>query len=146
MNELPLLVANTSPRTEVEVKLIRNGREQVVQLKIDELKEEQQQAAVGGDMSEGKLGLAVQELTPDLSRPLGLSNGQGVLVADVEEGTPAHKAGVQRGDVILEVNQQKVANVQDYRAALGRMGEANSLLFLIRRGDNTVYMALQAGE
>jgi serine protease Do len=145
VNELPLLVANTPPRTEVDVKLIRNGQEQVVQLKVDELKEEQQQAAVGGDMSEGKLGLAVQELTPDLSRRLGLSNGQGVFVADVEEGTPAHKAGIQRGDVILEVNQEKVANVQDYRAAIGRMGDANSLLFLVRRGDNTVYMALQPG-
>jgi serine protease Do len=118
----------------------------VVRLKVDELKEEQQQAAAGGDMSEGKLGLAVQELTPDLSRRLGLSNGQGVLVADVEEGTPAHEAGVQRGDVILEVNQQKVTNMQDYRAAIGRKGDANSLLFLVRRGDNTVYMALRPGD
>ena len=145
VNELPLLVANTPPRTEVDVKLIRKGREQVVRLKVDELKEEQQQAAAGGDTSEGKLGLAVQEMTPDLSRRLGLSNAQGVLVAGVEEGTPAHEAGVQRGDVILEVNQQKVTNVQDYQAAMGSKGDANSMLLLIRRGDNTVYMALRPG-
>jgi serine protease Do len=146
VNELPLLVANTPPQTEVEVKLIRHAQEQAVQLKVDELKEEQQQAATGGDISEGKPGLAVQELPPDLSRKLGLPNGQGVLVANVEEGTPAHEAGIQRGDVILEVNQQQVTNVQDYQAALGRKGDANTMLLLIRRGENTVYMALRSGD
>jgi serine protease Do len=146
MNQLPRLVADTAPQSEVEVKLIRKGQAQVVQLKVDELKEEQQQAAVAGDVSEGKLGLAVQELTPDISRNLGLPDAQGVMVADVEEGTPAHQVGLQRGDIILEVNQQKVMNLHDYRSALGRAREAQSVLFLIRRGDNTVYMALRPEE
>jgi serine protease Do len=143
MNELPRLVAATAPGSQADVTLMRNGQEKVVQLKVGEMPGEQQKAAIEGGVPEGKLGLAVQELTPDIARSLGLTNAQGVVVTDVTEGSPADEVGIRRGDVILEVNQQKVANVQEYRSALERVGEAKSVLFLIRRGDNTVYMALR---
>jgi serine protease Do len=146
MNELPRVVASTPPGTEVDVTLVRNGQEKMVHLKVGEMQAEQQQAAVGGGTTEGKLGLAVQELTPDIARSLGLSNAQGVVVTDVADGSPADEVGIQRGDVILEVNQQRVTNLQDYQAALGRVGDTKSVLFLIRRGDNTVYRALRPEE
>jgi serine protease Do len=144
--ELPHVVAMTPPGTEVDLKLIRNGQERMVQVTVDEMPEEQRQAAVGGDTPEGKLGLAVQELTPEIARSLGLPSVQGVIVSHVVEGSPADEVGVRRGDVILEVNQQKVTSLQDYQAALGRVEDAESVLFLIRRGDSVMYVALQSDE
>ena len=137
MHELPRIVANMPPGNVAEVRLLRSGKEQMVQVKVGEMVEEQRQAVVDGSTPWGG-GLEVQDLTPEVARSLGLSDTQGVIVTDVEEGSPADQVGMRRGDVILEVNQQKITNLQDYRATLGRTGETKSLLFLVRRGDNTV--------
>ncbi|HXH14289.1 MAG TPA: Do family serine endopeptidase [Alphaproteobacteria bacterium] len=78
MHELPRVVATTPPGTEVEVRLLRKGQEQTVQVKIGEMPQQPQQAAVEGGTPEGELGLAVQELTPEIARSLGLPSAQGV--------------------------------------------------------------------
>jgi len=134
MHELPRIVAMTPRGTAVDVRLLRKGREQTVQVKVGERPQQPQQAAVEGGTTEGELGLAVQELTPDIARSLGLPSAQGVVVTGVEEGSPTDEVGIRRGDVILEVNQQKIANLQDYREALGRVGEEEPVLLLMRRG------------
>jgi serine protease Do len=145
MHELPRLVANTPPGSEAGVRLVRKAQERMVQVNVGDMPGESPQVSQG-DAPGAELGLAVQELTPEIARDLGLRNVQGVVVTDVEEGSPADGVGMGRGDVILEVNQQKVTNLQDFRAALGGTTEAKSVLFLIRRGDNTVYVALQPKE
>jgi serine protease Do len=146
MHELPRTVANTPPGTATKVQLLRQGREQTVQVSIGDMPEEPRQAAIGSGAPGGELGLAVQELTPEIARNLGVSNAQGVVVTDVEEGSPADEVGMRRGDIIQEVNQQKITNLQEYRAALGHSRETKSVLFLIRRGDNALYIALRSEE
>ncbi len=143
MNDLPRAVATTPPNAEVPVKLLRKGQEKVVQVKVAELKEER--VATGGTLEEG-LGMTVQELTPEIARNLGVSESKGVIVTNVEDGTPAEEAGLRRGDVILEVNQKKVENLRDYRAALARVGSTESMLLLVRRGSNVLYVALKLGK
>jgi serine protease Do len=152
MHELPRLVANTPPGSEANVRLVRKRQERTLQVKMGDMPEEQRQAfggatpGGGGDPAVGALGLVVQELTPEIARSLGLPDTQGVVVTEVEEGGPADEVGMRRGDVILEVNQQKVTNLQHFRGALRRPGDATSVLFLIRRGENTVYVALRPEE
>ena len=58
----------------------------------------------------------------------------------------ADKAGLSPGDLILEVNRQQVINLEDFRVALGRTTDMKSVLFLLRRGENTLYVALQPEE
>ncbi len=144
-HKLPRLVANTPPGSEAGVKLVRKGRERTVQVNVGDVPQEPHQAP-GEDAVGEELGLATQELTPEIAHDLGLPEVPGVVVIDVEEGSPADEVGIRRGDLILEVNQQKVANLHDFRAALGHAAEAKSALFLIRRGDDTVYVALRPGE
>ncbi|HXH09705.1 MAG TPA: DegQ family serine endoprotease [Alphaproteobacteria bacterium] len=141
MTDLPRVVANTPPGTEVPVKLLRKGQERVVQVTIAEMQEERM-AAAGGTLEES-LGMTVQELTPEIARSLGVSETKGVVVTNVEDDSPADEAGVRRGDVILEVNQRKIETLKDYRAAIGRMSSADSLLLLIRRGNNVLYVAMK---
>jgi serine protease Do len=64
MDELPRVVANTPPGTEVDVRLIRKGQEETVRVKVGDMPEEQRQTALGGDSPEAQLGMAVEELTP----------------------------------------------------------------------------------
>jgi serine protease Do len=61
----------------------------------------------------------------------------------VEPGGPAADAGLRRGDIILEVNRQVVKDVDAYRKAVKAAGKAKSVLFLVRRGDNTIFLAVR---
>ncbi len=144
MNDLPRIVASIPPNTDVPLKILRKGQEKSMHVKVAELKEER--VAAGGGTLEENLGMTVQELTPEIARNLGLSESKGVVVTNVDEGSLADEAGLRRGDVILEVNQKKIQSLQDYRAALGRVGEPDSLLLLVRRGNNVLYMALKMGK
>jgi serine protease Do len=87
-----------------------------------------------------------QDLTPEIARSFRVRETKGLVVTNVDEGTPADEAGMRRGDVIVEVNQKKVENLHDYRAALARVGSADSLQLLMRRGGNVLYVALKMAK
>jgi serine protease Do len=140
--ELPLLVARTGVGKSVRLKIIRDKEAKEFTVKVGELKEEDSTEA-GGSSSED-LGLAVQTLTPELAENLNLDKGlKGVVVTQVEPGGPAAEAGLRRGDVILEVNRKPVKNAAAYQKAVRELGKGKSLLFLVRRGDNTIFLALK---
>jgi serine protease Do len=140
--ELPLLVARTPVGKTVKLKVIRDKNTETFSIKIAELKEEEQ--AQPGTGTTEDLGLAVQTLTPDLAENLGLDRTvKGVVVTQVEPSGPAAEAGLRRGDVILEVNRQPVKDVDVYRKALKAAGKGKSVLFLVRRGDNTIFLAVK---
>jgi serine protease Do len=143
MNDLPRVVASTPPNEDVPVKILRKGQEKVMQVKVAELKDKEERVASSGGTLEESLGLTVQELTPEIARSLRVNESKGLVVTNVEEGSPADEVGLRRGDVIVEINQKKVDNLRDYRAALGRVGSADSLLLLVRRGGNVLYVALK---
>jgi serine protease Do len=143
MTELPRIVAMTPPGTEAEVKVMRQGQEQRVQVQVGEMPQEQRQAAVEGGAPGERLGLIVQELTPELARRLEVPNARGVVVTDVEEGSPADEVGIRPGDVILEVNQQTITGLEDYRAAVQHTGDAESVLLLVRREGSALYVVVQ---
>ena len=84
-----------------------------------------QQLAEHGEMQRGKIGVMIQDLTPDLAEALGLDVERGALVSRVESGSPAEAAGLQAGDVIVAVNGAKVAGSRELRNSIGlvRVGE-----------------------
>jgi serine protease Do len=88
------------------------------------------------------LGMEVQNITPELAQSMGLRHSEGVVVADVDDDGPAAEAGIRQGDVVVEVNRQRVRNADEYAAALRKSAEGTVLL-LISRGDSTLYVALK---
>ena len=66
-----------------------------------------------GRVVRGWLGVVVQTVTPDLAQSFGLEEGHGALVADVAPGGPADKAGLQRGDIIIQFNDKPILEMSD---------------------------------
>lgn len=139
MEELPKIVARTRPGSEVDVVVIRDGRRKVIKATIDKLED----TGVPVSTNIEKIGLRVQDITPDLKQSLDLDSQDGVLVADVIFDSPANAAGIRRGDVIAEINREKINNLHDFQEKMGKVNTEDALLFLIKRGGSTIYIAVK---
>ncbi|HYX41545.1 MAG TPA: DegQ family serine endoprotease, partial [Pyrinomonadaceae bacterium] len=155
-NSLRNRVASAPPGSDVTLNIVRDGREQQVKATLGEFKPPtpRDEEAAAGDgagnsngMSNGKLGLRVEPLTPDIAQQLGLpANRQGVVVADVDPTGPAADAGLERGDVIEQVNRVPVHATADVTSAVARSGARPVLLLVTRvsRGQaNTIFVTVR---
>ena len=91
------------------------------------------------------LGPSVEPVTGDFAKDNNVKEKTGVVVTDVGQGSPADDAGVQRGDIIKEVNDTKVKDVYDYNAAIDRAKSKNPrkpIVLLVKRGDSTQFLAV----
>ncbi len=139
--------AQTEPGTTLPVKIIRNGKEQTLSVKLDERPNDQKLAmgtkAKPDQENSRKLGLSIQTLSSDLAKQLNLKNEHGVVVTEVTPGSPADDAGLQRGDVIKEINRTEVHTAGDFQTATQGVPAGASIALLVKRGANTFFVALQ---
>ena len=138
--DLPQQVARVVPGTAVQIKVIRNGKETPLSLTIGEMKETEVAAAA----QEGELGLTVQQLTPQLAETLGLERGgAGLVISAVKPGSAAEEAGLRSGDLLVEINRRPVKNLADYNREIAGNDKAKPFLFLVRRGQSSLFLALK---
>jgi Do/DeqQ family serine protease len=138
-NDLRNRVAEAGPSARSTVTVIRNGQERTFNVTLDEVSSEQsaRNGSQPGGNSQTALGVSVQPLTPELADRAGVKPGtKGLLVQDVDPDGRAAEAGVQQGDVILEVNQQPVESADALRAALAKNADRPVLLLVSRDGQN----------
>ena len=141
MNDLPFIVAATPVGKNVQVEVVRNGMKKIFQVKVGELKDESEAAEA---MEEGSdLGMIVEEITPDLARQYGLSQRKGLIVMQVEDNSPSDEAGFKQGDIIIEIDQEVIMDLDRYREKISRYSKGDTILFLIKRGGNTLYITLK---
>jgi serine protease Do len=86
-----------------------------------------------GKVRRGWLGVSVQDMTPDLLRYFKLDRRRGVLVSKVFSGSPAYKAGIKQGDVILHLNSHEISNKLEYQHRVGSYSVGNTIKFNILR-------------
>jgi serine protease Do len=146
--QLRNLVAQTKPGTLVTFTLIREGQQMQVKVLLGERPKElgagrQTEEKQPKEQTYQKLGISAQTLTPEIADQLGYKNQEGVVIIDVAGGSPAEDAGLQQGDLIMEINQVKIRTVQDFKTALARLRSGDSAALLVRRGENTFYVAIQ---
>ena len=139
-SDLPAMVAATPVGTTVQVVVVRSGREQSITVTIAELTDE---ALTESGTEQQGLGLTVREMTPEIAARLGLDETGGVFIADITPGSPAAEAGLKAGDLILEINQQRIDDMAAYQRIASRIGQGESALFLIKRGSHTLYFSLK---
>jgi serine protease Do len=139
--DLPRVVADTPVDSSVDVVVIRNGDRRTVKVKVGAL-DEPALAGGGPDASNPAVyGMRAQDVTPEIAEQLGLPDASGVVVTEVQPGSPADEAGLRRGDVIVEVNRKEVENLAQLREHL-QNGD-KSVLLLIRRDDSTIYVPMK---
>jgi serine protease Do len=143
IHELTSLVAATPVGSEAPLKINRDGKDMTLKVKVGKLESEKPTTPQTEQTSQGKWGLQLQELTPDLARQLGSKRQAGVVVAGVQPGSPAEEAAVQRGDIILEVNRRAVKGAGDAREKIEKVGKKESLLLLIEREGKSLYIVLK---
>jgi len=133
--QLRITVASTDIGKPVDVKIIRDGKEKTVSVKIGKLSGEKI-ASAGGEVSSEDVkaleGLKVSNLTPEIAKRYGYEKEDGVVVTEVAPGSPASKAGIEPGDLIKEVEKQTVTNVKDYRKIAGELKNKKSVLLLVK--------------
>jgi serine protease Do len=142
-NQLPILVARTDVGKSAKLTVMRDNKQIPITVKIGGMKDEE---VVASGRESGKLGLALQNVTPEIAESLGMDRADGVVITGVEPQSAAGEAGLRRSDVILEVNRRRIGNVDDLQKAIDGTKPGENLLFLIRRGGNNLFLALKAPE
>lgn len=143
-------IAVTQPGSEVTLTILRDGKEQELKTTLDELTAENSTSdnpMNRGDSGEsdqnGKLGLNLQPLTPEITKQLKIpADTKGLVVMDVDPTGPAAEAGIDKGDVILEINRQPVETFEQAKSAIEKAGN-NASLLLVSRGGRTIYVTIQ---
>jgi serine protease Do len=153
--QLRLRIASFAPGSTVKLHIWREGKQQDVNVTLAARPSDQELAkrgrggapGQGGDDDQGQPsgleGVSVEDLSPDVAQQLQLERGTtGVVVTDVDESSAAATAGLQRGDVIMQVNRQPVRNANDFDRIV-RSSKGTTLL-LVNRGGRRAFVAIEA--
>ncbi|HET8759427.1 MAG TPA: PDZ domain-containing protein, partial [Nitrospiria bacterium] len=130
-----------APGRTAALDLIHNGKRTTRTLKLGTVPGSKDAESASNDETGGaKLNVTVAELGPEQKAELGVDHG--VLVQDVKPGAAA-RAGVQPGDVILQVNGKRVESVSALRKGLDALAKGQPAALLIKRGDSTLFVAVE---
>ncbi|MGA3143344.1 MAG: DegQ family serine endoprotease [Verrucomicrobiota bacterium] len=153
VNSFQLAVSESAPESSATVKLLHNGRPETVTVTLTELPVEvapsgndQKKPGSGNSMIDALAGVKVADLEPEVRRQLGVPPSvRGALVSELEPASNSAEAGLQYGDVIMEIDRQPVSNSSD-AVKLGRQARGDQILLKIwrRQGDlaGTCYLSV----
>jgi len=141
-DDLPRIVASTPPGSAVDVEILRDGKTKKLKATLEKMKDEEIQPASDEESSDMNWGFEVQALNDEIAGQLGLSSGaKGVVVSAVDPDSAAARAGLRRGDLVIEANRIEISNPKQLKDALGK--NADSAVLLVQRGDGTLYLAIE---
>ncbi len=120
----------------VEMKILRDGEVLLLNAKVSE-QDKPKESIKGEDLHPHLSGTVLQNIQP-ASRLYGRI--EGVIIADVESGSPAARTGLRRGDIITSANRKNIKNIEELQAAISN---SKSLLINIRRGNGSLFLFLQ---
>ncbi|MBI1784101.1 DegQ family serine endoprotease [Candidatus Sumerlaeota bacterium] len=119
VQQLRNTVAATPPGQKVEVEVFRDGKTREIKLKVGEMKSDGKESLKMQDESSATdLGMDVQTITPEIAKQLGDESLKGVVVKDVEPGSPADHAGIRPNDVIVKAGDTEISDVDDLKSAI----------------------------
>ncbi|HHB76593.1 MAG TPA: DegQ family serine endoprotease [Desulfobulbus sp.] len=138
-------IAMTAPGTKLVLKVIRDGKTYSIPVTIGRQPADfESRATSHGGSPLAKMGLTLQNLTPELADQFGYHKGQGVLIAGVDPDSPAGRVGLQAGQLIEEVNKIRVHNLKELKKALRRTKNKKQVLLRVRAGEYSQYVVLRA--
>jgi serine protease Do len=149
VNSFRLQVAGFAPNTTINLKVERNGQALTVPVTLAEFNLEAEnkgdrEGNLPGSGEKGALhGVSVQTLTPDLRQELQTPEGtQGVVITEVDADSAASAAGLQQGDIIVQVNRKPVTTVSEFNSAVSAGASRESTLLLVKHGQGTGFVVV----
>jgi serine protease Do len=146
-DELVQMVVATKPGTSVPVRIVRDRAEKTVNVTVDELDLEaegnlasrnRERDDTTGQATSTGYGLRLQNISPADARELKLESSRGALIADVDQGSPAARAGLRPGDVIVRVGREPIASAADAQRELGKVpSRGTAFMRVLRDGQET---------
>ncbi len=142
-HELPEMVASTSLKKSVPIEVIRGDKHVTLSATIEELKDEQIASAKDSEAPGTNWGMQVQDITPEIAAQLHSPNAKGVVIRNVRPDSSAAEAGLQAGDMVLEIDHKKVGSADDFASmAKAAQKDKKSALLLVQRGSSTLYTVI----
>jgi len=142
-SDLQKVVAHTKIGRKIPITVIRGGKEKSLYIIIKQMPEELGEASVVSQSEDLWVGLKIQNLSKDIASRLGIKDTEGVIVTDISPEGAAVDAGIKIGDIIKEINGQKILNLGNYNTAVNKIKDKSSARFLIRRGKYSTYIIVR---
>jgi serine protease Do len=127
----------------IQITVVREGKKIEVPVVTEQMPAEPSEEKAGSAEKKDWFGLRVKPITPEMAKQLGLSRAEGVIIDQVESGSAAQDVGLRMGDVILEVNRQRIQNESDYRGAMEKAKPEQGVLLLVNRKGSTFFVTLK---
>ena len=147
--ELQVLVGQKQPGTKIMLKVLRDGKSMSVPVTLEELGKSASEGSENSGKGEGKMhwGIGFGNLTPELREQLQApSQIHGAVIEQVQPGSSADNAGLQQGEVILEVNRHKVQSASDVQQALANVAKGQDALLLVWSNGGNSFRVLHSPE
>ena len=132
--DLSQKIADIQVGEKITIKVVRGGKEYTFQVNIEKRTDDKEGLALQKPMEESDLGMTVSPLTRELARRLNISETEGVVVVSVEQDSPADKADVQAGDLILEIDHKPIKTLEDYQSQIDKLKKGETVSCLVKRG------------
>lgn len=153
MNELMKVVAFTPVNKDVELVILRKGKEMHMSITVAERPEDEQIAGRGGQKGgpsvrpqKDILGVTVDNIPEEIMEQLDLESGEGVIILKVEPGSPAHRAELKKGDIIAEIQNEPVSDAASYRKLIADVKKGDEVLLLVMRDGHAMYVVVNVDE
>ncbi len=143
VSDLTNFAAETPPGSEVDLKIIEDGKEKTVRVTLGNFPD--QKGRIESKVNEN-LGIRVKQITPQIAQKFNLSQEQGVIISDLQQGSPASLAGIKIGDIILQINKKQINSLSEYSDALNAIKPGDTALFQVKRGNNTLFAAVRVDK
>jgi serine protease Do len=141
--DLPAKVAATPIGEEVELTILRDGKEKQLKVSVDELVADNSFHGKSDGASKGKWGMQLHDLDENVAKQLRVDVRDGVAIVGVEPDSAAAEAGLRKGDVIVEVNREAVDSVSEVKKQLRDAEDKDKLLLLVQRDNGKFYVPLE---
>jgi serine protease Do len=145
--ELQMEVGQKRPGDTIQLDVMREGKAMSIPVTLEAMGATNGGATVAGDHEKGRWGLSLGELSPDTRDQLQIPSAvHGAVVQDVQPGSPADNAGLQRGDVIVEVNRHSEQSAADVAKALSDVPKGQDALVLVWSSGGNTFRVLHATQ
>jgi serine protease Do len=136
-NELMNRVAMYKPGTDVELTVLRDGKRKTITVTLGTRPNDETLVSSNESKAEKELGLYVQTLTREMAQRLDYEGLSGVVVTEVDAGSPAAEKGIEPGNLITEVNRETVRNVRQWNEAIEKAAEKGKILLRVQNEGGT---------